>query len=160
MGLSWTEIWSQSCDQGSSWKKAFVSLGQYTNQVIQVRFKGFVPGNYRSDMAIDAILIDDAGSTLPVAKHAEGLLALKDMSVFPNAIFDWTTIEFETTESTEITISIIDMHGKSIRDEKLQSIFGKNQIELDLGTLEGGNYFITITNGARVIAEKIVKVKG
>ena len=81
------------------------------------------------------------------------------MSVFPNAIFDWTTIEFETTESTEITISIIDMHGKSIRNEKLQSIFGKNQIELDLGTLEGGNYFITITNGARVIAEKIVKVK-
>ena len=158
MGLSWTEVWSMSGDQGSSWKKAFVGLSQYANRVIQLRFKGFVPDNYRSDMAIDGILLDDAGSTLPVAKHADGLLALKDMSVYPNAIFDWTTIEFETTESTEITIKILDLNGKPIKEERLQSIHGKNQLELDLGTLEGGNYFITITNGDRVIAEKVVKV--
>jgi hypothetical protein len=86
-------------------------------------------------------------------------LALKDLNVFPNAIFDWTTIEFETTESTEITIKILDAHGRPIKEEKLQSIYGKNQIELDLGTVEGGNYFVTITNGDRVIAEKIVKIK-
>ncbi len=158
MGLTWTEVWSLSGDQGSSWNKAFVGLSQYTNRVIQLRFKGYVPDRYRSDMAIDGILLDDAGSTLPVAKHADGLLALKDMNVYPNAIFDWTTIEFETTESTEIIINILDLNGKSIKEERLQSIYGKNQLELDLGNLEGGNYFITITNGERVIAEKVVKV--
>lgn len=157
-GVSYQSIWSQVGDQGSNWNKAFVNLSAYANRTVKIRFVGTVGGGYRSDMAIDNIMVDDMGSTLPVAKRADGLLSLRDLSVYPNTVFDWTTIEFHTTESIEITLTIVDLNGKPVRVEKLQSTFGKNQFELDMGQLEGGSYVVSVTNGSRIIAEKMIKV--
>ncbi len=157
-GMTFENVWSQTGDQGSNWNKAFINLSGYANRTIKVRFVGTVGDGYRSDMAIDNIMVDDMGSTLPVAKRADGLVALRDLSIYPNTVFDWTTIEFHTTESIEITLTIVDLNGKPVRVEKLQSTFGKNQFELDMGQLEGGSYVVTVNNGSRVIAKKMIKV--
>lgn len=49
---TWTEIWSQSGDQGAAWLNANVSLAGYSGTV-QLRFRGTSAASWQGDIAID-----------------------------------------------------------------------------------------------------------
>lgn len=54
---TWTEIWSQSGDQGANWIEADVSLAAYASSTIQMRFRATTSASWQGDMAIDAFEI-------------------------------------------------------------------------------------------------------
>ena len=53
-GLTWTEEWTLSGDQGDQWTEAIVDLGAYTTQ-ISVRVQAETGTSFTSDMAIDLL---------------------------------------------------------------------------------------------------------
>jgi len=53
----WTNLWSQSGDQGDSWEEVIVSLAAFEDSVIDLRFMAITGNGYRGDMAIDYIEI-------------------------------------------------------------------------------------------------------
>ncbi len=57
---TWTEIWSQSGDQGAAWIEANIDLAAYTNNTIQLRFRGTTNTSWQGDIAIDAFGIEGA----------------------------------------------------------------------------------------------------
>lgn len=58
-GGSWTALWSESGDQGNLWLTNSVSLLAFVgNTNVQLRFRGVVGSDFRSDMALDAIVVD------------------------------------------------------------------------------------------------------
>jgi hypothetical protein len=54
---SWTEVWSQSGDQGAAWIEAIVDLGQYSGDTVQLRFRATTNTSWQGDIAIDAFNI-------------------------------------------------------------------------------------------------------
>lgn len=54
-GSNWTQIWSQSGNQGDIWKTASVDLSDKTGGVVQLRFIGKTGTTFYSDIAIDKI---------------------------------------------------------------------------------------------------------
>jgi len=58
---TWTEIWSQSGDQGANWQDATVDLSQYSDTV-QLRFRATTADSWQGDIAIDGFGIDGSSS--------------------------------------------------------------------------------------------------
>lgn len=56
---SWTEIFSISGNQGDSWFTQLVDLSSYCGSTIQLRFRGISGSSFRSDIAIDNIVISE-----------------------------------------------------------------------------------------------------
>jgi hypothetical protein len=56
VGLSWTDVWTKSGNQGNIWQEAQIDLSTYGNEEnVIIRFLGITGNNYTSDMAIDLI---------------------------------------------------------------------------------------------------------
>ena len=53
-GLTWTNIWTMSGDQGDQWNLGFVDLSAYSG-VVNLQFSGFTGSSYTSDMALDKV---------------------------------------------------------------------------------------------------------
>ncbi|SNR44532.1 M36 family metallopeptidase [Dokdonia pacifica] len=56
---TWTEIWSQSGDQGAAWIDQNVSLAAYSGTV-QLRFRGTSAASWQGDIAIDGFSVEGA----------------------------------------------------------------------------------------------------
>jgi sugar lactone lactonase YvrE len=79
------------------------------------------------------------------------------LSVFPNPIHKSATIIFDLEESEQVTISMYDVKGdlvQMISDRKLAK--GKNQFEIERGTLSAGNYVLKVTTAKKVLTHKLV----
>ncbi len=59
-GLTYTSIWSESGNQGNSWKQGSLDMSAYTGSVVKLQFKGTTGSSWRSDMAIDNIRIESS----------------------------------------------------------------------------------------------------
>ncbi len=57
-GNIWTQVWSQSGDQGNAWNQATVDLTNYVGGTLSYRISGSTYGSYTSDMALDKITVD------------------------------------------------------------------------------------------------------
>lgn len=66
---SWTSVWSKSGDQGEVWRDASIDLSPYASDSPRLRFKG-VTGDFRSDMAIDAVQIREVVSETDIVTFA------------------------------------------------------------------------------------------
>ena len=59
---TWTELWSQSGDQGAAWIEQNVDLGAYAGDTVQLRFRGTTNSSWQGDIAIDAFGISTSTS--------------------------------------------------------------------------------------------------
>lgn len=59
-GLNWDRLFSRSGDQGDDWEDVTINLSAYAGQVVRMHFRADVGTGYRSDIAIDTILVEDA----------------------------------------------------------------------------------------------------
>lgn len=57
-GNSWTELWSLSGNQGNQWFVQSVSLSGHQTASTKLRFVGTTGNGFRSDMAVDDIIVD------------------------------------------------------------------------------------------------------
>lgn len=79
------------------------------------------------------------------------------LTVFPNPIQKSATIIFDLEESEQVNISMYDAKGAFVQlvsDSKLAK--GKNQFEIERGTLSAGNYVLKVTTAKKVLTHKLV----
>lgn len=56
-GTSWTDVWTQSGNQGNSWLSASVNLASYTGSTVQLRFVGSTGTTWQGDIAVDDVAL-------------------------------------------------------------------------------------------------------
>lgn len=61
------------------------------------------------------------------------------------------------TEDANVWLSILDMQGRIIRKEKLRAVRGSNVININIGDLDKGIYFIKANNNKQNIISKFVR---
>jgi hypothetical protein len=59
-GANWTEIWRLDEQRDDQWHEAVVSLAEYFQSPILLRFKGITGSTYRSDIAIDDVYLGES----------------------------------------------------------------------------------------------------
>jgi hypothetical protein len=86
---------------------------------------------------------------------------LNSLNVFPNPTNGKTQLKYNTFESTEINITILNINGQLIYGKIINTESGSNSIELDLSYLDNGIYFLSIDNKANNNKQtgKIVVIK-
>ncbi len=58
-GSSWSILFTQTGNKGNNWNNVAIDISSYTGDTVLFRFKGITGDNYQSDMAIDAIEVED-----------------------------------------------------------------------------------------------------
>ena len=66
-GITWTEVWSKSGDQGANWQNAIVNLDAYTGDTVTLRFNGTSGSSWQGDIAIDDLMISEGAFVDTVA---------------------------------------------------------------------------------------------
>jgi hypothetical protein len=73
-------------------------------------------------------------------------------NIYPNPVVNTMSIDYIADFDAEIEVSVIDMAGRVVVQQQHNVLSGANAINLDLSSLENGNYFVSVSNGT---AEKV-----
>lgn len=80
-------------------------------------------------------------------------------SVFPNPTKDYFNISFFTDQETTVSISLVDIYGKEIKDYgSMDTYIGDNRGLMSTEGLRAGTYFVRLTSNERMVFKKLVLV--
>jgi Secretion system C-terminal sorting domain/Two component regulator propeller len=99
--------------------------------------------------------LQTGGTTNIISQYPSGKNSL---SAFPNPFSSTTTLEFNLTETKNVSVSIIDVVGRTVKNissGNFQS--GKNKITIDLSELNSGIYFCKIKSNENLKTIKLSK---
>ncbi len=60
-------------------------------------------------------------------------------------------------EDAEITISVMDMQGRTIKQETTNAMKGSNLLKIEPGAIDKGIYFLKVSDGKSFIVRKFVR---
>jgi hypothetical protein len=103
------------------------------------------------------LLMDPTDNTA----EAEALLTPADMDVYPNPTNSYTTLTYTVNVAGNYRVELRDERGnvlKVLADGPKET--GEYTEEIDLSTVDGGVYYIAISNEASLISKKLIVTKG
>lgn len=78
-------------------------------------------------------------------------------NVFPNPTKDYFNISFFTDQETTVSISLVDIYGKEIKDYgSMDTYIGDNRGRMSTEGLRAGTYFVRLTSNERMVFKKLV----
>jgi DNA/RNA endonuclease YhcR with UshA esterase domain len=84
----------------------------------------------------------------------------KEVSVFPTAVTSKIHVYFEAAAKEATTLKIIDVLGKTVREENIQIINGENLFTIDgLEILPEGHYFLNLQSSYNQISKQFSIIK-
>lgn len=86
------------------------------------------------------------------------LESVSNSVVFPNPTTNKVNITFDAKKETNLNFNILDLTGKILFSNALQSTLGSNTIEVNMENLEAGMYFIEMSDSNASKRIKIVKL--
>lgn len=94
---------------------------------------------------------------LPTA--VEELPALIDLKLWPNPVQDELNITLNSGHTSNVTITVIDLSGRTVLSEDHVVTGGNSTIQLHTATLNDGLYLLRIANNTHSISQRFLKVR-
>ena len=84
------------------------------------------------------------------------LKAVENLNAYPNPTSGFTTLSYESSDSSPIRVTVFDLQGRPILQEQIPVSQGTQLIEIDLSEFSKGLYLIGVqqdreTSFARVV---------
>ena len=125
--------------------------GEYPDScIIFAKASGSTPKN------LDYLYLDDLAFAGSVAGIAQKETSATNISVYPNPTNETLIIDLNLNSAQNITITILDLNGKSILSENMGILNGHTKQSINISSLPKGSYLIRITEGNENRVEKIV----
>lgn len=80
-------------------------------------------------------------------------LAKSVFNIFPNPAQSQITLAFNTNKSMASSVMIVDLTGKTVKDEVLSKT---QHLQIDVNTLANGTYFVRVIQEGRTYVRKFV----
>lgn len=111
---NWDSLWSKSGQEQTATDDPFthvsVSLNDYTDEVVYIRFQGIAGASYNSDMAIDDVMVIDGNACVPITSPSisdvTDVSALVSWQAFP--IYEAVEIELVDNSAGETPQGVAD----------------------------------------------------
>ncbi len=144
-GTTWSNIWSQTGNQGNSWKTANVDLSSYIGSSIQLRFNRTTGATWQADIAIDnVVLTNDASQKDKLNQEAD-----ITFMVYPNPAKNILNILLDGIKK-ETDFEIKNMLGQQVSKGKMTNT-------IDVSSLREGTYFLQIVANNKVYTKPFLK---
>jgi hypothetical protein len=72
------------------------------------------------------------------------------INIFPNPASEKINAQFQANRKGEVVLSIYNVNGQIVKREKAIIRDGVNEVQMDINTLNKGNYFLRIESGSNV----------
>lgn len=149
-------------------------LGIWTTRNIKLNNVSWLPSiDGLPYVRIDEIRMRPSDNTVLAGTHGRGLftgvwekdetsginrnkLSGFDLNIFPNPASEYLNIKFNSEKPESILISIMDLSGKVLVQEKKENISGSYSIQLNIKELSTGSYFLRILAGNKVETKKLI----
>ncbi len=83
--------------------------------------------------------------------------ALQFLDVRPNPFGDATSVLFRSKQPQDVQISIADVAGRILLQQKMAAMAGLNAFRLDAGAIPSGLYFVRLESSEGAAVRKVVK---
>ncbi|MDD5571844.1 MAG: T9SS type A sorting domain-containing protein [Bacteroidales bacterium] len=108
------------------------------------------PSGYECDIVYLAVPVADLVSTPNKNKEAV------KVTLYPNPANEYTNITFTLAKAGSINLSVINIMGQKVASYKIGGISGKNNKQINTGTLASGIYVVKIEAEGKVYTEKLI----
>ncbi|PEN11488.1 hypothetical protein CRI94_15765 [Longibacter salinarum] len=92
-----------------------------------------------------------------------GVTRLELLATFPNPARTATTVQYAVPESvdrsTDVRLMLYDVLGRQVRDVRIGSARGRNEVRMRLDGLASGMYFLRLEAGGQVRTQKLTVVR-
>ncbi len=88
--------------------------------------------------------------------NLEKTIGFEEVNLFPNPASNMLNVNYFIDNTATVNISVLDMLGKSILNEQLNSEEGFNQTSLDMNNLNSGIYFLKMQQNDQVVVKKFI----
>ena len=156
-------MYRSSSSSNINWRVASHSLAELKPYgTIKLRFRAVTGSGYKSDIAIDDIVIYDEGTSAKTSDNKENLNLIVEegisVEVYPNPISTLGTIEFSLKTANNVSIDLINNTGqvvKTILDVAPHSD-GTHSIDLNTANLPSGIYILRLATEDEMQTKKII----
>jgi hypothetical protein len=129
-----------------------VDLSAYAGQTVYIGFlHNSDDDNY---LAVDDILLTGNGG-LVGAKENQAISA--NVQLYPNPASEKIQVRVELDEQSEMEISVISVTGQIVQRHMACNVSHLHKVQLPIGQLNPGIYFMQITSGSNSITKRFVK---
>lgn len=173
---------AQNCQAGFTWTQtgpntiSFTNTSTGTNMNTMYNYNfgdsqfGFTanpvhtygsPGTYMVCLVIyDSAWCQSNFCDTVIVQNTQGISdqpgSVKDVFIFPNPAQSQAGITFSLSQSTDLTVTVLDLSGKEVMlVAKGNHAAGKHQFDLSCGSLESGLYMIRIREGNNTLTKKL-----
>jgi hypothetical protein len=81
------------------------------------------------------------------------------ISIYPNPVRDFATINFETESNLPVYINIYDITGKLVKTATNSSFDGKVSFNINVSEFKAGTYVISAVSGNKKDVSKFIVIK-
>lgn len=117
---------------------------------------------YCDTLSVDAAGIIRSGFTVTTGSTALSIKEAKtinSVNVYPNPAQEMVTVDFESINSTEVLVKIMDAKGAQIQMIERSIFSGTNKIELNTSGLKEGIYVIQLIDGESFVTKRLQIVR-
>jgi hypothetical protein len=86
----------------------------------------------------------------------EELKSINHLSIYPNPISGKATIAFVSTKAETYKVRLIDLMGREVYADNINTGAGNNHYELNVNALPSGVYLLTMSDGAAAITRRVI----
>lgn len=101
-------------------------------------------------------------SPLTISEMTVGLLSpqalLEGFAVMPNPVGEMLTYKADCEQSGNYTLRLTTLNGQIMQQQRVSLVAGENIQTIDISELPGGVYTLSITDGERLSATRVVKL--
>jgi Secretion system C-terminal sorting domain len=155
------QVSSQLDTIGSDWKTVDITTGKWTVPADRAYFVVTKNGDIYKIVFID--FEGSATGTATFSKMKIGNVDVSDISsdirykVFPTVVQDEINIAFDTPTNETFDLSIIDMNGRVVVNQKIETSGGFQVKTLDVSNLLSGTYVARLASKNGIATSKIIK---
>jgi surface protein len=96
---------------------------------------------------------------IDITSSISELNTITDLRIFPNPTNKLFHVEMTLSESIDLQIEVMDIHGRIVHKESMNNLSGKVSKSIDLSDEPAGTYLLRLINGEQVKNKKIVLQK-
>jgi hypothetical protein len=111
----------------------------------------------RSSNAMYQVNVIGSTNQNPTSIITQEAEQLSELKLFPNPSKDFARLKLNSGKDGIVTLSIFEITGKLVSENKVSVTKGNNELEVDVNTLDKGFYLLNVQNGVNKKTIRLIK---